>query len=386
MAPTPTPAPSSDDPCGLLQGPAAAYCGGNEKNIPRAPDPEVSTDPLTSLAHSVANGAAWVAEQLGKAVDGVANVDFTNATFLQQYAVVFAASTVLTIMLWVIAVTKRAIRGVSLTRAAGEAVGLLWLTVAASAFTPLILYVVTAAVDGVTAAVAGSSSGSAQRLFADLAAALRGGADQIGGGPLMLLVVALATILAAGLLWLILVLRAVTLYVGAILGTVVYAGMVDRSLWAKVRRWAGFMLAVVLVKPVIVAAVGIAGVFTADSGPGSTPVVVAGLAVMLLALAASAAVFKFTPGYGDEIVSGLALRAARGGVRTGMAGVKAASSAAGVVSQGMQAHADRSPRAESSGGKKGGSRGVSDGMQAHGSRSVEPKRPKGQTDNRKGSE
>lgn len=65
-----------------------------------------------------------------------ANVDFTNAKFLQQYAVVFAASTVLTLLLWLLAVAKRAVRGVPLSTAISEAIGFLWLTVLASAFTP----------------------------------------------------------------------------------------------------------------------------------------------------------------------------------------------------------------------------------------------------------
>lgn len=54
----------------------------------------------------------------------------------------------------------------------------------------------------------------------------------------MLIVVSLVSILAAGVLWLELVIRAALLYVGALLGTVVYAGLVDKNLWGHVRRWA----------------------------------------------------------------------------------------------------------------------------------------------------
>ncbi len=93
-------------------------------------------------------------EKLSEAVKSTANVDFTNPKFLQQYAVVFAASTVLTLLLWLLAVAKRAVRGVPLPTAIGEAVGFLWLTVLASAFTPLILYTVVSATDGITEVLA----------------------------------------------------------------------------------------------------------------------------------------------------------------------------------------------------------------------------------------
>ena len=80
----------------------------------------------------------------------------------------------------------------------------------------------------------------------------------------MLIVVSLVSILAAGVLWLELVIRAALLYVGALLGTVVYAGLVDKNMWGHVRRWAGIMIAVILVKPVIVIVLGLAGALSAD--------------------------------------------------------------------------------------------------------------------------
>ena len=84
----------------------------------------------------------------------------------------------------------------------------------------------------------------------------------------MLIVVSLVSILAAGVLWLELVIRAALLYVGALLGTVVYAGLVDKNLWGHVRRWAGIMIAVILVKPVIVIVLGLAGALSARRRPG----------------------------------------------------------------------------------------------------------------------
>lgn len=137
-APDPTP---GSDPCDLIRGPAKAYCQSGDKAGSGAPKPpggltdDNPLDPLSSLAKGFAKAAAWIVTKLSDAVQSTSQVDFTNAAFLRQYAVVFAASTILTLVLWLLAVAKRAVRGVRLTEAIGEAVGFLWLTVLASAFT-----------------------------------------------------------------------------------------------------------------------------------------------------------------------------------------------------------------------------------------------------------
>lgn len=257
-APTPSPTPTAKDNCDLIVGPAKDYCekGDAAPKTNISPTVDDSLDPLSSLARGCADAAAWIVGKLSEAVKGTANVDFTNTKFLQQYAIVFAASTVLTLVLWLLAVAKRAIRGVPLTTAISEAIGFLWLTVLASAFTPLILYTIVSATDGVTEVIASSSGGQTDVFFGSFAEALKKGSD-IGGGPIMLIVVSLVSILAAGILWLELVIRAALLYVGALLGTVVYAGLVDKNMWGHVRRWAGIMIAVIMVKPVIVVVLGL---------------------------------------------------------------------------------------------------------------------------------
>lgn len=143
-APTPTPTPqASNDPCALLDGPSKQYCqsgtgtSGGTPNTGLAPsDGGEALNPLASLARGCADAASWIVTKLSEAVSGSAEVDFTNPAFLKQYSVVFAASTILTLVLWLFAVAKRAVRGVPLTTAMSEAIGFLWLTVLASAFTP----------------------------------------------------------------------------------------------------------------------------------------------------------------------------------------------------------------------------------------------------------
>ncbi|MGW5616594.1 hypothetical protein [Streptomyces sp. NPDC003877] len=347
-APTPTPSPSNNA-CDLLRGEARDICegdtgtgsgtGGGNPSL----NPTNTLDPLSSLAKGCADAAAWTVDKLSDAVKETANVDFTNPKFLQQYAVVFAASTILTLLLWLLAVAKRAVRGVPLTTALSEAIGFLWLTVLASAFTPLILYTVVSATDGITEVLAKATGDQTDTFFGTFSEALKKGED-IGGGPIMLIVVSLVSILAAGVLWLELVIRAALLYVGALLGTVVYAGLVDKNLWGHVRRWAGIMIAVILIKPVIVIVLGLAGALSADDGPDAFSAVVSGLAIILLAIFASAMIYRFVPGFGDEIAGSRNNRIMQGAESKAAAVI---SSPASLVAQGIKTH---STRADHNGG------------------------------------
>ncbi|MFI1836707.1 hypothetical protein [Streptomyces olivaceoviridis] len=345
---SPSPSPSKDRfNCDAISGEARKYCerGNSSSGSNSVTTPDTATlDPLSSLAKGCAEAAAWTVDKLSKAVKETANVDFTNQAFLKQYAVVFAASTILTLLLWLLAVAKRAVRGVPLTTAISEAVGFLWLTVLASAFTPLILYTVVSATDGVTDVLAKATGDQADTFFGTFSGALKKGND-IGGGPIMLIVVSLVSILAAGVLWLELVIRAALLYVGALLGTVVYAGLVDKNLWGHVRRWAGIMIAVILVKPVIVIVLGLAGALSGDSGPDAFSAVVSGLAIILLAIFASAMIYRFVPGFGDELAGSRSNRIMQGAESKAAAVI---SSPATLVAQGIKTH---STRADTSGGQ-----------------------------------
>ncbi|WP_399886420.1 hypothetical protein ACGH7X_18290 [Streptomyces sp. BBFR51] len=374
----PTPAPTdTEDPCDLIRGPAKDYCergegggsgggggGGTPDTLPS------SLDPLSSLAKGCADAAAWTVDTLSDAVKNTADVDFTNGTFLKQYAVVFAASTILTLILWLLAVAKRAVRGVPLTTALSEAVGFLWLTVLASAFTPLILYTVVSATDAVTDVLAKGTGDQTDTFFGTFSQALEQG-DDIGGGPIMLILVSFVSIVAAGVLYLELYLRAVLLYVGALLGVVVYAGLVDKNLWGHVRRWAGIMIAVIMVKPVIVIVLGLAGALTTEEGPDSVAAIVSGLAIILLAIFASAMIYRFVPGFGDEIANGRNNR-----IMQGAEGKAAAvmSSPANLVAQGIRTHSTRGNGDGGGGGQSSSSAAArpsnpaSGGVAAHSSR------------------
>ncbi|WP_327189828.1 hypothetical protein [Streptomyces xinghaiensis] len=336
--PSPGPGDSEEESCQeLVPGGAGDFCEGEGGRTP-ADSLSNPLDPLSSLAKGCADAAAFVVDKLSEAVEKTTEVDFTNTEFLKQYAVVFAVSAVLTLLLWLFAVAKRAIRGVPFTEAVTEAVGFLWLTVLASAFTPLILYTVVSATDGLTEVIASGTSDDTNTFFGSFAEALKKGED-IGGGPIMLIIVSLVSVLAAGILYLELVIRAALLYAGALLGVVVYAGLVDKNMWGHVRRWAGIMIAVILVKPVIVIVLGLAGALSAsEDGPNAFSAVVSGLAIILLAIFASAMIYRFVPGFGDDIVSA---RTNRKAATDGSQAAALISSPAALVKQGIKTHSTR---------------------------------------------
>jgi len=377
-APSPTPsatATAAAKNCTGLVGPGKTICeqgtGGSTGGI--VPD---SIDPLQSLANDCATAAAWVIKKLSVGINATTNVDFTNPSFLRTYAVVFGASTFLTLILWLLAVAKRAARGVPLHQAIGEAVGFLWLTVIASAFTPLILYTIVSATDGITTAIASGTKTDTADYLGSFASALTSG--NIGGGPIILVMVSLVAILAAAILWIEMLIRAAMLYVGALLGTAVYAGLVDKQLWKHVRRWAGVMVAVDLIKPVIVIVLGLAGAIANNAGANDAfSTVLSGVAILILSIFTSSAIYRFVPGFGDEMV---AMRRARASAVS--AGSAVVNGPANFMKQGISTHAGRGADSGGSGGASGGQGGGNSGaasagagIAAHASRASAPPPP-----------
>lgn len=374
------PDPSCTDAVGPLREACDDGGGGGGGGAAVPDDP---TDPMTTLARETGRAAAWTVRQLGDAIESPRQVDLTSAGFLQQYAVVFAASSVLVLVLWLLAVSQRAARGVPFTEALTEAIGGLWLTVLVTAFSPLALYAVTGAAHAVTEALATGLSADPGGVFNGMAKDLKGG--RMGGGPLVWFATSLLVILTCGALMVVLVLRALSIYVGAVLGILVYSALVSRDWWAHVRRWAGFMVMLVLMEPVIVIVLGLGAMLRAEES--HSPVVVGLVATLLTVVAAVALVLK-VPAWGDSV------RAARTMARTASRGgriVAGSVSAAGGVLQGIHAHGGRtggtpqrvngSPGAGGGGAPSGG--GAAGGMGAHAQR--QPKSPpKGQPPRRSG--
>jgi hypothetical protein len=131
------------------------------------------------------------------------------------------------------------------------------------------------------------------------------------------------------------------------------------------------MTAVVLVKPVIVIVLGLAGAVASSAGANDAfSTVASGVAILVLSIFASAAIYRFVPGFGDDMV---AMRRARASAIS--AGSAVVNGPANFMKQGINTHAAREP--EQSGGSGGGGRGgaaggVQPGIAAHAARSATP--------------
>jgi hypothetical protein len=338
---------ASADPCAALFGSVKQACENTGKLVGGTTAGSTSagsmlTDPLGSIAKSCAQAAAWVINQVSGAVGGTSGVDFTNSGFLKQYAIVFAASSILTVLLWMLAVIKRAVRGDSVITAVTEATGFLWLAIGASAFTPVILYGMVTLTDSVTDAIGSTTNTGTNNFlssFANTLSPTNGSNSTIGGGPILLIFISLVAMIAAAVLWLELLIRAAMLYVGAALAGAVYAGLVDKDLWPHVRRWAGLMIAVDMVKPVIVIVLGLAAAISSGTSPSSAfASVLSGLAIMVLSIFASGLIYRFVPNFGDDM---LRIGQSRGGDAPAQVQQGAMDGPASRIQQGIAAHGDR---------------------------------------------
>jgi hypothetical protein len=342
---------AAGDPCSLVVAGAKAGC--EEARHIANPGATTSgslsttsllTDPLGSIAKSCAQAAAWVIDQVSGAVGGSSgSVDFTNSGFLKQYAIVFAASSILTVMLWLLAVLKRAVRGDAIISSVMEATGFLWLAIGASAFTPVILYGMVTLTDSVSNAIGSTTNSGTNNFLASFANTLsptNGSASTVGGGPILLIFISLVSMISAAVLWLELLIRAAMLYVGAVLAGAVYAGLVDKELWHHVRRWAGLMIAVDLVKPVVVIVLGLASAISSATAPTSAfASVLSGLAIMVLSIFASGLIYRFVPNFGDDM---LRISMARNNEAPAQVAQGAMDGPATRMQQGIAAHGARS--------------------------------------------
>jgi len=167
-------------------------------------------------------------------------------------------------------------------------------------------------------------------------------------------------------LWIELLIRAAMLYVGAALAAAVYAGLVDKSLWHHIRRWAGMMIAVDLAKPVIVIVLGLATAISASQNSASFASVLSGLAIMILSIVSSALIFRFVPNFGDDMLAISTARNSAGASDAAPTGAMAGP--ASRMREGIAAHGARSGNPMSAPATAALS--MSAGMAAHGARAA----------------
>ncbi|MGP3951255.1 hypothetical protein [Streptomyces sp. 7N604] len=214
-------------------------------------------------------------------------------------------------VMWLISVVKRVVRGVPIGQAAMENVGYLLMSVAVTAFAPAAVAYTVDFVDS-----------SAEAILGDYLAEVF-----VGGLAVFAFLVAINTFLpAVGLiitmpilvmlllsifgLWVMLVVREALILMGLIFGPVVFSGLVDKDLWGHIRKWVGIMGGLIASKLGIYLALALAGAIfdgATDLDTITLPRAIGGaitfLALFFIALLMPFQVAKWLPFVGDEIQS-----------------------------------------------------------------------------------
>ncbi|MFF7166857.1 hypothetical protein ACFZBP_36670 [Streptomyces sp. NPDC008086] len=259
------------------------------------------SDPLGFLLQKLTDANIWFLRKMLELIQNTTKIDLTSSGFLKQYAIIFAVSSLLTVALWLIAVAKRAVRGVALTTAISEAVGFLLLQFIVNAMTPAAIALLMKAIDQVTAMFEPYATSNFRPFLENI---LKTMAANPTGGVGQLLVVNLIMLIGALLMWVELLIRSAAIYVGVALGPIVNAGLVDKDLWGKSKRWFAAIFAIGLSKPVLFALLGLGGALLSDSSGSMSDEVsktLVGALILLLAVFASATLYKWVPAFGDEM-------------------------------------------------------------------------------------
>lgn len=258
-------------------------------------------DPLGFLLQKLTEANIWFLRKMLELIQNTTKIDLTSAGFLKQYAIIFAASSLLTVALWLIAVAKRAVRGVAVTTAVSEAIGFLLLQFVVNAMTPGAIALLMKAIDEVTAVFEPYATSNFKPFLENI---LKVMASNPSEGVGQLLVVNLIMMFGALLMWVELLIRSAAIYVAVALGPIVNAGLVDRDLWNKSKKWFGGIFAIGLSKPVLFALLGLGGAVLSDTSGSMSDAVsktLVGALILLLAVFASATLYKWVPAFGDEM-------------------------------------------------------------------------------------
>ncbi|MFE0582308.1 hypothetical protein [Streptomyces sp. NPDC058874] len=258
-------------------------------------------DPLGFLLQKLTEANIWFLRKMLELIQATTKIDLTSPGFLKQYAIIFAASCLLTVALWFIAVAKRAVRGVSITTAMGEAIGFLLLQFTVNALTPAALALLLTAIDEVTAVFEPYATENFKPFLENVLTVMAANPSE---GVGQLLVVNLIMMAGALLMWIELLIRSAAIYTAVALGPIVNAGLVDKDLWGKSKKWFGAIFAIALSKPVLFALLGLGGAVLSDSSGSMSDQVsktLVGALILLLAVFASATLYKWLPEFGDHM-------------------------------------------------------------------------------------
>jgi len=263
------------------------------------------SDPMGYIAQYFNNAVTSLFTQMIKALLSTTRIDWSDPGFLRAYSMAFAASSVLTVILWLIAVAKRALQGVPPLQAVGESIGYLLMSVVVTALAPAAIAYMVQMFDQAAEAMLMPVASDAADMVVTVTTAMAVLAA-IPGGSIIVMFLAMGLISAVAGVWLELIVRDALILAGLVLGTSVFSGLVDKSLWNHVKRWVGVMAAIIASKYVTFTVIDLTpGMLTSDSSTPSVAqsfaTVFTAIALFWLALYLPFQLSKFLPILGDEL-------------------------------------------------------------------------------------
>ncbi|MFB8242348.1 hypothetical protein ACFC58_38045 [Kitasatospora purpeofusca] len=237
---------------------------------------------------------------------GITQIDWSNAGFIRTYTMAFGASVVLTVVLWLVAVAKRAVQGVNPVQALGDSIGYLLLSVVTSAFAPLAVAYITQVFDGIADAMLAPVAQDLPKVGTVLGGMLALLMVIPGGQPIVLAIGFFLLMAVLGV-WLELIVRNALIYTGLVFGPTVFAGLVDKDLWGHTKRWCGIVAGVIASKYVTFTTLALASALLAGRSSENASVAQAfgtsltAVALMFLAMYLPFQVAKFVPILGDQV-------------------------------------------------------------------------------------
>ena len=303
-----------------------------------------ATDPTGYIAGQIKDSVGSLLGEFAHLINATTTVDFSNTGFLQTYAIGFGVASIFTIILWLIAVAKRAVAGVGAVEAVAESIGLLVLAVAVTAFMPLATALVVGLVDDATNAALSPMLGNISSIGNTVTAAWGPVAGLSGGNVLMSIIGILLLVAAAGV-WLELVIRSALIYLTLAFGPLVLAGLVDKSLWRHTKKYIGVLAGIIFSKYVTLTTLALATGLLANDNSSNVDtclgIVLTALALFYLAMLAPVTLGRLIPVIGDDMAAAHGARA------------QAQSQIAGLPSQMNSATEMAAGRGGSSGGDSG---------------------------------
>lgn len=263
------------------------------------------SDPLGYIAQFFNNAVTSLFTQMIKALLSTTTIDWSDPGFLRTYSMAFAASSVLTVVLWLIAVAKRALQGVDPLQAVAESIGYLLISVVVSALAPAAIAYATELFDQAAEAMFSPVAGDAASVVVTVTSAMAV-IMSIPGGAVLVMFLALGMLSAVAGVWLELIVRDALILAGLVFGTTVFSGLVDRDLWSHSRSWVGVMGGIIASKYVTLTTIALAtGMLSSHSGNPSVgqafATVFTAIALLWLALYLPFQLSRFLPILGDEL-------------------------------------------------------------------------------------